>query len=138
MEAEAEETLADLVGAAARALRYRQRAVLADLDVTPGQARALSVLRRHGTMRPSDLAGHLRIAPRSATEVVDDLQERGLVERRPDPADRRATLVALTGAGAETAARVRAAQSQAAAAHLARLDDADRDTLARLLRLIRD
>ena len=51
-------------------------------------------------MRPGALAEHLRIAPRSATEVVDDLQERGLVERAPDPADRRATLVRLTEAGA--------------------------------------
>ena len=36
-------------------------------------------------MRPSVLAERLRIAPRSATEVVDALEARGLVERGPDP-----------------------------------------------------
>ena len=74
---------------------------LAEWDVTPSQARALAVLRRGGPQRLGELAEHLRIAPRSATEVVDALAERGLVERRPDPADRRATLVALTAHGEE-------------------------------------
>lgn len=47
----------------------------------------------------SELADRLRIARRSATTVVDDLVERGLVERVADPRDRRATNVALTPAG---------------------------------------
>ena len=42
-------------------------------------------------MRPSALADALRIAPRSATEVADALEERGWVRREPDPTDRRAT-----------------------------------------------
>jgi DNA-binding MarR family transcriptional regulator len=42
-------------------------------------------------MRLSELSEHLHIAPRSATEVVDALESRGLVRRRPDPDDRRAT-----------------------------------------------
>ena len=50
-------------------------------------------------MRLSELSDRLHIAPRSATEVVDALEARGLVERRPDPSDRRATLVELTEHG---------------------------------------
>ena len=49
-------------------------------------------------MRPSALAEHLHIAARSATEVVDALEARGLVAREPDPDDRRATLVRPTPA----------------------------------------
>lgn len=135
---EEDESLADLFGAAARALRGRQRAELAGFAVAPSQARAMGVLRRHGVMRPSDLAAHLRIAPRSATEVVDDLQARGLVGRHPDPADRRATLVTLTEEGARIAADLRAAQSRAAAGWFARLDEGERADLARLLRALRD
>ena len=50
-------------------------------------------------MRLSKLSEHLHIAPRSATEVVDALESRGLVRRSPDPDDRRATLVELTEHG---------------------------------------
>src|SRR5699024_10014861 len=50
-------------------------------------------------LRLSDLARRLRIAPRSATEVVDALCERGLVEREPSSTDRRATSLVLTAKG---------------------------------------
>ena len=43
-------------------------------------------------MRLSELSDHLHIALRSANEVEDALESRGLVQRRPDPGDRRATL----------------------------------------------
>ena len=72
------------------------------------------MLRRAGPQRLGELAEHLRIVPRSATEVVDALAERGLVERKPDPADRRATLVALTSEGEEVATAIRAARKSGA------------------------
>jgi DNA-binding MarR family transcriptional regulator len=88
-------------------------------------------------MRLSDLAEHLRIAPRSITEVIDALQERGLAERSPDPADRRATLVALTAEGERLGEAVRAARRDEAEAFFGRLSDADRDALARILRTLK-
>src|SRR5688572_4453254 len=94
-----DETLAEAFWAVARQLRHLTRDIVTPFGITPGQARALGVLRQHGGMRLSDLAEHLRIAPRSTTEVIDALQERGLVERSPDPADRRATLVTVTDEG---------------------------------------
>ena len=75
-------------------------ASLAAWDVTPSQMRAVRVLTAHdGGVRSSELAQLLRIAPRSATEVVDALEAKGLVQRSPDPTDRRATLVSLTATG---------------------------------------
>ena len=65
-------------------------------------------------MRLSELSEHLRIAPRSTTEVVDALQERGLVQREPDPHDRRATLVRLTDRGNEIATAIRATRDAGA------------------------
>ncbi len=132
-----EESLAESFRAAARDLRRRTFAALEPWDVTPSQARALGVLHRHGALRLRDLAEHLRIAPRSATEVVDDLAGRGLAERRPDPDDRRATLVRLTERGADTAAAVRAARAAGADDFFAALDDADRAELARILTRLR-
>ena len=95
------------------------------------------MLARLGPVRLGTLSEHLRIAPRSATEVVDTLAAAGLVERRPDPADRRATLVALTARGTEVTGAIRAARAAEADDFFARLDDADRATLTEILRKLR-
>ena len=137
MPEESEEPLAEAFRAVSRQLRHVLQNTLAPWDVTPAQARALGVLVRHGPMRVGALSEHLRIAPRSATEVVDALEETGLVERRPDPEDRRATLVAPTGRGEEVAAAIRAARAAEAEGFFARLDEADRASLARILRTLR-
>lgn len=138
MPEEPEELLAEVFRGVARQLRHQTQRALAPWDVTPGQARALGVLTRHGPMRLGALSEHLRIAPRSATEVVDALEEARLVERRPDPDDRRATLVATTDRGDEVAAGIRAARAAEAEGFFARLDEADRTSLARILRALRN
>ena len=102
-----DEPLVESFWALSRKLRAMAQEALAEWDVTPSQARALAVLRRGGAQRLGELAERLRIAPRSATEVVDALAERGLVERRPDPADRRGHLLALRGESHERRAAVR-------------------------------
>ncbi|MEU6077617.1 MarR family transcriptional regulator [Micromonospora sp. NPDC047074] len=135
---DAEDGLAEAFWAVTRRLRHRTREALAPWDVTPGQSRALGVLIRHGALRLSALAEHLRIAPRSATEVVDDLEARGLVRRRPDPADRRATLVTPTDGGVRAGAAIHAARRTATADLFGRLAPADREQLARILRTLRD
>jgi DNA-binding MarR family transcriptional regulator len=135
---EPEESLAEAFRAVARQLRHQTLRTLAPWDVTPSQARALGVLARHGPMRLGTLSEHLRVAPRSATEVVDALEQAKLVERRPDPDDRRATLVALTSRGEEVAAGIRAARAAETEGFFARLDEADRASLARILRTLRN
>ncbi|MGW9194532.1 MarR family winged helix-turn-helix transcriptional regulator [Micromonospora chersina] len=133
-----EESLAETFWAVARRLRHQSRRTLEPWEINPGHARALAVLMRHGALRLSALAEHLRIAPRSATEVVDDLEERGLVARQPDPADRRATLVGLTGEGTRISAAIRAARAAEAERFFGDLSDSDRADLARILRTLRD
>ena len=91
--------LGDLLMRAARTLRRRWRDVLAPWDLSPHHARALGVVTRRDGVRLTDLAEALHIAPRSATEVADGLQERGLVERTPDPGDRRAVILRPTDEG---------------------------------------
>lgn len=128
--------MSDLFWAVARRLRHASRESLAPWDVTPSQLRALGTLMRHGPARPSALAKHLGIAPRSATEVVDALEDRGLVRRETDPADRRATLVVVTDHGSEVARAIRTARAAEADRLFGALDDADRGELERLLRLL--
>jgi DNA-binding MarR family transcriptional regulator len=127
-------TLSETFWSVAHQLRRRTRAALEPWDLSPSLARALSVLSQHGDLRLSGLADHLRIAPRSATEVADDLAVRGLAERRPDPDDRRATLIFLTGKGRETAEAIKAARRTESEQVFAALNAAERDELGRLLR----
>ena len=138
MAEEPEESLAEAFRGVARQLRHQTQRTLAPWDVTPSQARALGILTRHGPMRLGALSEYLRIVPRSATEVVDALEEARLVERRPDPDDRRAILVALTSRGEEVAAGIRAARAAETEGFFARLDEADRASLARILRTLRN
>jgi DNA-binding MarR family transcriptional regulator len=133
-----DDALPEAFWAVARQLRETSQATLAPWDITPSHFRALRVLKRHGVMRLSELSDHLRIAPRSATEVVDALESRGLVLRRPDPGDRRATLVEVTGHGAEVLDAIRAARGTEAERVFGRLSPADRAHLARILRKLRD
>ncbi len=134
---ERDEGLAEVFGAVARRLREVSRETLGPLGITPAQARALGVLARHAPVRPGTLAGHLRIAARSATEVVDDLEARGLVARAPDPDDRRATLLTLTAEGTRVAHDIRAARRAEAERFFGALSATDRADLARILNQLR-
>ena len=133
-----DETLSEAFSSVARQLRDTSHDFLAPWDISPSQLRALRVLMRHGAMRLSDLSGHLHIAARSTTEVVDGLETRGLAERRPDPGDRRATLVEVTEHGASVLDAIRVARGTEAERAFDRLSQADRAHLARILRKLRD
>lgn len=130
--------LTEAFWAVTRRLREKSQETLAPFDITPAHWRALRVLRRHGVMRLSELSEWLRIAPRSATEVVDALESRGLVRRRPDPGDRRATLVEVTEPGTEMVEAIRGASGAEAERVFSRLSPADRADLARILHQLRD
>jgi DNA-binding MarR family transcriptional regulator len=133
-----DETLSEAFWSVARQLRDASREALAPWDITPSHLRALRALRHDGVMRLSELSEHLHIAPRSATEVVDALQSRGLVERHPDPGDRRATLVEVTERGAGILDAIRAARGTEAERVFGRLSQTDRAQLTRILRKLRN
>jgi len=129
-----DDTLVEAFWSVARQLRRAAADSLAQWDISPSQARALGVLARHEGARLSELAEHLHIAARSATEVVDGLEAKGLVQRRPDPHDRRATLVEPTRRGAELTATIQAARGTEAERVFAQLSEADRARLGHILR----
>ena len=124
--------------AVARRLRHLSRETLAPWDLSPSHSRALGVLVRHGGMRLSELSDHLHIAARSTTEVIDALEQRGLVERRPDPHDRRATLAQLTEQGEKVGEAIRSARHVEAERIFGSLSETDREHLSRILRTLRD
>ena len=134
----ADDPTADLLMAVARSMRGAFVSALREYDVTPAQARALRVVADDGPVRLSALAERLGIAPRSATEVVDHLETRGLVRREPDPDDRRAVRAVSTTEAARLHQRLHDARHAAAEERLARLSAHDRAELERILRLLVD
>ena len=107
---------------------------LVPFGLTFSQARVLRVLgRAEGAMRVGDLAAKLEIVPRSATSMVDILEEAGLAARQPDPQDRRSVLVSLTDAGRMLLDRITAARRASAQALFSKLDAAQLDSLTGLL-----
>lgn len=103
----------------------------------PGWFDLLAALRRAGPpfeLNPTELMRATLLSSGGITKRLDRLEAAGLVERRPDPGDRRGTLVRLTRRG-------KAAVDRAVAAHVANeerlvasLSAAERRTLDRLLR----
>ena len=81
----------------------------------------------------SDLAERMHVVPRTVTTLVDTLEEAGLAERRPDPDDRRSTLVGLTVEGRERLAQIGEARQAAAGQLLDVLDDDEQLQMRRLL-----
>ena len=67
--------------------------------------RALRILLARQGIKQVELAGLLKIAPISCSKLVDRMVARGLVERQPDPKDRRAWRIFLTQLACDEAAK---------------------------------
>ena len=78
----------------------------AEHSLTGAQARLLSLLSLE-PLPMRKLAQKLKCEPSNVTGIVDRLESRGLVERRPDPADRRVKLAAATQEGRRVAKNLR-------------------------------
>lgn len=125
--------LADQIFRVTRRLRQASGAATEPLGLSPHQVRALHVVGRCDGVRLSSLADWLRVAPRSATDVVDALEGKGLLARSADPSDRRATLVQLTAEGREVLAHADRLRGVVHRELFAALTPAEAATLAELL-----
>ncbi|MFE9603368.1 MarR family winged helix-turn-helix transcriptional regulator [Streptomyces hokutonensis] len=103
-----------------------------DHSLTGAQARLLSLLSLE-PLPMRKLAQKLKCEPSNVTGIVDRLETRGLVERRPDPADRRVKLAAATDEGRQVARSLRESL-RFAREPLAGLSDDERLALRGLLR----
>ena len=103
---------------------------LADLGLSLPSMWVLGALE--GEVPMSAVAERLGVDPSYVTALADQLESRGLVERRADPADRRVRLLALTESGRDLRERLdQLLESTSPAANLRR---SDLESLARLLR----
>jgi MarR family transcriptional regulator, transcriptional regulator for hemolysin len=100
-----EQSLARRLGMAGRLLRTAADAQLAQLGVAAAGLGVLLRLSEDDGLTQAQLARSLRVEAPTMCRMIDRLVRDGLVERRADPADRRATPVSLTPSGRDVAAR---------------------------------
>jgi DNA-binding MarR family transcriptional regulator len=115
--------------------RFDQRA--SGLGLTRAQWRVLAQLRRREGINQTALAEILEIEPITLGRHIDRLVEKGFVERRPDPADRRAWRLHLRSEVQPVLDRLREMSGLTSREALAGISEADRDRLIELLLIIK-
>ncbi len=121
----------------ARELEQRLEPVYREHGLEPGWHDVLATLRRTGPpyqLRPSEFTSALMLTSSGTTKRLDRLEQAGLIERDPDPEDRRGTLITLTAAGHELIDAVTEAHLANERRLLSALTATEQDRLADLLR----
>ena len=126
--------IADRVLRIARMIRRASADELAPLRLTPAQGRALRVIAMApAPLRMGELAASLGVVPRSATELVDRLEDAELVRRVVNRDNRRSVLVSLTDRGVDIQKDMTRARSAAAERLFGTLRPVEREELIALL-----
>ena len=76
-----------------------EHSVVKDSGLSPAQMHTIEVIGHQQDLRMKELASRLGVTTGTLTVAVDNLEKRGLVERKPHHSDRRSWLVVLTDAG---------------------------------------
>jgi DNA-binding MarR family transcriptional regulator len=112
--------------------RRRFLAVASEFELSPPQVMALKALDPDRPVPMSELACALHCDNSNVTGIVDRLEDRGLVERRSAPHDRRVKMLAVTTRGSEVREQLRERLQEAPPA-LARLSAEDQRTLCEIM-----
>lgn len=108
------------------------------LDLTAGEGRVLAHAAMEGPLRQNVLAERMGVEAMTLCAFLDRLEGRGLIERKPDPKDRRAKLVVVTPAAKGVLSRIAGVSAGLRAAVSSDMSDAQWYALHVLLRRVRD
>ena len=111
---------------------------MAPYGLRPVDFSILSLITHNPGITARQLCHALGLLPPNMVGVINGFEKRGLIERRPDPADRRATLLRLTAGGAALAREAVARAKAVTQATLEPLAETERETLTALLRKLAD
>ena len=111
---------------------------MSECGLSMARTKVLMRLREQGPTRQNVLAADLGLSPHSITDIVDALERLGLAERRPDPTDRRAKLVAITDTGEAGLDVANTTLERLHTQIFGSLSQEDRATLLRLLDVLDD
>lgn len=109
------------------AIGRRFRARLDGDTVDPSQASILYALKSHGSMRLGDLADTMRLDASTVSRHVQQLGDKGLIDRDPDPEDGRARIIAISATGLASLKRTFDQRRAFIIEAMADWSDADRD-----------
>jgi DNA-binding MarR family transcriptional regulator len=120
-----------------RMIDARIGALAAEHEMTVGEGDILLTLRRAGPpyrLLPTQLTDSLLVSSGTMTNRLDRLERRGLIERAPNPGDRRSVEIALTDSGHKLVDAVVGEHVAREQEMLAPLSARERETLTRILR----
>lgn len=109
---------------------------LGEFDVTPGLFGVLVIIEANPDLKQSDVARAARLDRSTVVSVVDNLERRGLVERRAAANDRRSNALRLTAAGHALLLQLKQRVDEHEQRLVAHLDPSERDILVTLLQKI--
>ncbi len=118
------------------ARRLRQEAAAETSGLTPTSVAALATIERHGPLTPSEIAEIERVKRPTITRTLGCLEREGLIDRAPDPADGRSSLVSLNGAGRERLRRLRGRKNAYLARRMKDLTEEEVETLERAAEIL--
>lgn len=131
------DNLGFLIADVSRLLRRSFDERARSIGVTRPQWRVLTALKRMEGSNQGALAEFLDVEPITLCRMVDRLEDAGLVERRANPADRRAWRLFLTGKGHELSAELRPLALALFDDAMAGLDEAEQAALEAALETVR-
>jgi DNA-binding MarR family transcriptional regulator len=111
---------------------------LGTLELAPADTGIMRLLRKAAGLSQQELAAKLQIHPSRLVAILDNLENRGLVERRANPDDRRLYSIHLTNDGGEMLEKIGRVAMEHQDALLSVLSSDERDQLAGLLLRIAD
>ena len=132
-----EESLGFLLADASRLMRRAFERQITGSNLTLSQARALAHVARNEGCRQVELAEQLEVKPITLARLLDQLEQAGLVERRPDPDDRRAYRLHLRSQADQALADIRVAGAAILAEALQGISTEEEAALANALRKMR-
>ncbi|MEQ8309362.1 MAG: MarR family transcriptional regulator [Sphingopyxis sp.] len=131
------ETIGFILNDTARLYRRAFNARVKDSGITALQWRLITYLKRHEGIRQGPLADLIEVEPITLSRMVDRLTEAELVERRADPADRRAWRLYLTPRAGTLLVGIRLEIAALNDEALEGLSAAERDQLGHLVERVR-
>lgn len=120
------------------ALRQTAEPQWAQLELTISQLKGLLLLEVRGSLTISQVADILEIGKPSASMLIEQLVQLGLVERTEDPADRRRSIVCLTERGTGLAERLHQGDEAQMRSWFERMSSEDLSALDRGMRALAD
>jgi DNA-binding MarR family transcriptional regulator len=133
------ESIGFLIADVARMQRaeFEKRIGQAGLDLTPGEARALLNIGIRAGGRQNEIAEKMGVEPMTMSGYIDKLESLGLVERIPDPTDRRARNVVLSPRAEPLLAEVRRLSSTLLQDMLSDFSDEERENIRLALKSVK-